>query len=189
MGALGRVTARLQHNATTSGQEGLVRTCDIGGRRLETVFGIDGGAGQQLDQALESAARLADLAALERFQGGAALGPRPMRREQQIQIRVSLGVLDRCDGGDELVPLPRDGLDVAAQVAGIEAPAEVTNQFLQAVVPDGRVSPPGADQIIFREDDVRAPNASDGADGRGQLAGALTRTSQDVPPMPATSLR
>jgi len=30
------------------------------------------------------------------------------------------------------------------------------NQFLQAVVPDGHASPPGADQVIFREDDVRA---------------------------------
>jgi len=104
-----------------------------------------------------------------------------MRREQQIQVRIALGALDRCYGGDELIPLPRHRLRLPAEVAGIEAPAEVTNQFLQAVVPDGRVSPPGADQVIFREDDVRAADeeVEDLVLGRGQPD---TRAAAGEPP-------
>jgi predicted enzyme related to lactoylglutathione lyase len=56
-----------------------------------------------LEQLLERGPGRGDAGALQRFQGHAAFGPRPMRREQQLQVRRCLLTLHRCDWCDELV--------------------------------------------------------------------------------------
>jgi hypothetical protein len=53
---------------------------------------------------------------------------------QALAMPICLLALDRGDWCDELVALSRHRLDGAVQIAGIEVPAELTHQLLEAVV-------------------------------------------------------
>lgn len=79
-----------------------------------------------------------------------------MGRQQQLQVRNRRRALHGRDRRDELIALPGRRLDVAVQVAGIELPAQLAHQLLEAVVADGDVLPPGADQGVFRQHHVGA---------------------------------
>jgi hypothetical protein len=47
------------------------------------------------------------------------------RRDSQLQVLFDLRVLDTCDGRDELVLAVRYGLDLPAQAAGVDLPAQL----------------------------------------------------------------
>ncbi len=94
-----------------------------------------------LEQSLERGPGAADPIALERLQGGAAFGPGPMRRQQQLQVRFALWVVDRGDGRDELIPVPRHGLDVAVPVAGVQATGAADRSAFRGCCPPRQCRP------------------------------------------------
>ena len=95
-----------------------------------------------LEQSLERGAGRADADRI-----GATPGRRGLRSSARCGASSSSrsgspsGLWTRGDGRDELIPVPRHGLDVAVPIVGVEPPAQLTDQLSRGCCPPRQCRP------------------------------------------------